>query len=227
MAWTPRSAARLTIRSSCRKDSVGGDGPMWWASSAYRVWMAFRSASEYTATVRIPSSRQARITRTAISPRLAIRIFSNGLPFTDGLIVGWPRSGAFPGPRRQVALDHGAHLLLAVVQGGLGVELPGQRRHRQGGAGGPAQVESQRQVLDQAVQGEEGRLVHAFQVAPAPDLQPRHQAGEQVEGRLPVEAGPGRQRQQLGGEQVATAQHGVGDQLEAGGVPVPPHVLGP
>src|SRR5579884_2477478 len=87
MAWTPRSAARLTIRSSCRKDSVGGDGPMWWASSAYRVWTASRSASEYTATVRIPSSRQARITRTAISPRLATRTFSNGLPFTGAPIV--------------------------------------------------------------------------------------------------------------------------------------------
>mmetsp|Transcript_5983 Transcript_5983/g.17310 ORF Transcript_5983/g.17310 Transcript_5983/m.17310 type:complete len:164 (+) Transcript_5983:1925-2416(+) len=36
------------------------------------------SASEYTATVRTPSRRHVRITRHAISPRLAIRILSNG-----------------------------------------------------------------------------------------------------------------------------------------------------
>ena len=35
------------------------------------VQRASRSASEYTATLRIPSSRHARITRTAISPRFA------------------------------------------------------------------------------------------------------------------------------------------------------------
>src|SRR5437660_4731391 len=38
-----------------------------------RTWRASRSASENTATVASPASRQARITRTAISPRLAIR----------------------------------------------------------------------------------------------------------------------------------------------------------
>jgi uncharacterized protein YndB with AHSA1/START domain len=43
------------------------------ASSAMRTWTAPASASEYTATVRRSSSRQARITRQAISPRLAIR----------------------------------------------------------------------------------------------------------------------------------------------------------
>ena len=36
-----------------------------------------RSASEYTATVLIPSSLQAQMTRRAISPRLAMRIFLN------------------------------------------------------------------------------------------------------------------------------------------------------
>src|SRR5262245_15434179 len=39
------------------------------------TWSASRSASEKTATVRMPRSRQARITRTAISPRLATRTF--------------------------------------------------------------------------------------------------------------------------------------------------------
>src|SRR5262249_3758581 len=50
------------------------------ASSAKRTCKEFRSASEYTATVPIPSSLQAQITRRAISPRLATRIFLN---------IGW------------------------------------------------------------------------------------------------------------------------------------------
>src|SRR5688572_28467953 len=47
------------------------------SSSAKRTCRLSRSASEYTATVWMPSSRQARITRSAISPRLAIRTFLN------------------------------------------------------------------------------------------------------------------------------------------------------
>ena len=47
------------------------------ASSARYVWSDCRSAVEYTATVLIPMARQARITRTAISPRFAMRTFSN------------------------------------------------------------------------------------------------------------------------------------------------------
>ena len=47
------------------------------ASSAKRTCSASASASEWTATVRMPSSRQARMTRRAISPRLAMRIFLN------------------------------------------------------------------------------------------------------------------------------------------------------
>src|SRR5580700_4545450 len=46
-------------------------------SSARRTCMASSSAVEWTATVGMPSSLQARSTRSAISPRLAIRIFSN------------------------------------------------------------------------------------------------------------------------------------------------------
>src|ERR671933_2219324 len=46
-------------------------------SSASRTCMASPSAVECTATVWMPSSLQARSTRKAISPRLAIRIFSN------------------------------------------------------------------------------------------------------------------------------------------------------
>src|SRR4051794_5876522 len=43
-----------------------------YASSARRAWGASRSPSAYTATLARPASRQARMTRTAISPRLAI-----------------------------------------------------------------------------------------------------------------------------------------------------------
>ena len=39
--------------------------------------------SEYTATVAIPSSLQARMIRTAILPRLAIRIFES-TPYVYG-----------------------------------------------------------------------------------------------------------------------------------------------
>src|SRR5258708_7923296 len=46
-------------------------------SSARRTCMASASAVECTATVAIPSSLQARSTRSAISPRLAMRILSN------------------------------------------------------------------------------------------------------------------------------------------------------
>src|ERR1700759_1142125 len=46
-------------------------------SSARRTCMALASASECTATVAMPISLQARWTRRAISPRLAIRILSN------------------------------------------------------------------------------------------------------------------------------------------------------
>src|SRR6185312_9088556 len=47
------------------------------ASSANFTCRLFRSASEYTATVRIPISLHALITRSAISPRLAIRTLRN------------------------------------------------------------------------------------------------------------------------------------------------------
>src|SRR6185295_5949279 len=52
-------------------------GPMHTAWSAKRTCRPWASASEYTATVLTPSSLQAQMTRRAISPRLAIRIFLN------------------------------------------------------------------------------------------------------------------------------------------------------
>src|ERR1700730_8309144 len=66
------------------------------SSSAKRTCREFSSASEYTATVLIPSSRHAMMTRIATSPRLAIRIFLNiasgfyreqPFPVLDGLPV--------------------------------------------------------------------------------------------------------------------------------------------
>src|SRR5213083_714507 len=56
-----------------RYDSAAGGAPRATAESAARTWGASRSASEYTATASSPSSWQARITRRAISPRLATR----------------------------------------------------------------------------------------------------------------------------------------------------------
>src|SRR5436190_17520540 len=53
-------------------------------SSARRTCMASASAVECTATVGMPSSWQARSTRSAISPRLAMRILSN-------IVRGCPR----------------------------------------------------------------------------------------------------------------------------------------
>src|SRR5581483_415152 len=57
--------------------SVLRAGPMHTASSANRTWSELRSASEYTATVEMPSSLHAQMTRRAISPRFATRIFLN------------------------------------------------------------------------------------------------------------------------------------------------------
>src|SRR6266446_2892954 len=56
-----------------------GPPPAHTDSSASFTYLASVSASEYTTTVRMPISRQARCMRSAISPRLAIRIFSNML----------------------------------------------------------------------------------------------------------------------------------------------------
>src|SRR3990172_4929039 len=75
------------ILSMTRYDSAAGGGPIRYASSAHRTWRACRSASEKTATVRIPISWQARSTRTAISPRLAIRIFLNKVGLLQGNVA--------------------------------------------------------------------------------------------------------------------------------------------
>src|SRR5512142_1484160 len=50
---------------------------MQMASSAKRTWSDSASAVEWIATVAMPSSLQARMTRRAISPRFATRTFLN------------------------------------------------------------------------------------------------------------------------------------------------------
>src|SRR6058998_644427 len=100
-------------------------------SSASRTWRLSRSASLNTATVEILSSRQARITRSAISPRLAIRTFRN-MPR-----LGGPQARSLPrprgpgrcgrpsafgqlqiGPRSRLVLHHGVDRLPDAVRGG-------------------------------------------------------------------------------------------------------------
>src|SRR5947209_4882300 len=75
IACAPLRFATSNIFPMLRYDSRAAAGPIAYASSAMRTCKESRSTSEYTATDAMPNSRQARITRTAISPRLAIRIF--------------------------------------------------------------------------------------------------------------------------------------------------------
>ena len=63
------------------------------ALSASRTWRELESASEYTAIVRMPSRRQVRAMRQAISPRLAIKMDSNILGYIRKTGEG-PATGA-------------------------------------------------------------------------------------------------------------------------------------
>src|SRR5512139_2099862 len=80
MASAPVTSAAEIRRATWLYDWAGGGGPMQTDSSARRTCRLSRSAWLNTATVEISSSRQARITRRAISPRLAIRTFRNMPP---------------------------------------------------------------------------------------------------------------------------------------------------
>src|SRR5215472_1847031 len=77
IAWAPVRCAASITRSIRRYDCADGAGPISTASSASSVNAALRSASLCTATVRMPRSRQPRMTRIAISPRLATSTVSN------------------------------------------------------------------------------------------------------------------------------------------------------
>jgi hypothetical protein len=85
MASAPDMAAAETTLAIDKYDSLAGAGPMHTDWSASWTGMESRSTVEWTATLAMPISRQARITRSAISPRLATRIFLNiKLRFGDG-----------------------------------------------------------------------------------------------------------------------------------------------
>ena len=72
-------------------------------SSAMRTCIASESAVEWTATEAMPISRQARITRRAISPRLATRIFWNiGTPISAAATLAQGR-GERKGRKRRRA----------------------------------------------------------------------------------------------------------------------------
>src|ERR1700749_344475 len=75
--------AAESIAATFRYESRAAGGPMQTLSSARRTCIASASAVECTATVGMPSSRQARWMRSAISPRLAMRIFWNKASFQD------------------------------------------------------------------------------------------------------------------------------------------------
>src|SRR6266566_2394607 len=77
IASAPAISAAAMMRGMLRYDSRAGAGPMQTSSSAKRTWRDSRSASEYTATVWMLNSRQALMTRKAISPRFAINTFLN------------------------------------------------------------------------------------------------------------------------------------------------------
>ena len=70
-------SAAAIILGIFKYESLLAGGPIHTASSAKRTCKLSASAVEYTATDLIPISLQVRITRKAISPRLAINIFLN------------------------------------------------------------------------------------------------------------------------------------------------------
>src|ERR1700749_4506517 len=75
--------AAESIAATFRYESRAAGGPTQTLSSAKRTCIASASAVECTATVGMPSSRQARWMRSAISPRLAIRILLNNASGLD------------------------------------------------------------------------------------------------------------------------------------------------
>src|SRR5882724_9449188 len=79
------------------------------ASSASRTWRALASASEYTATVATPSRLAVLMTRHAISPRFAIRIFLN-IPTSQSSCAVSARSLCIR-PDRATFVEEGAESL--------------------------------------------------------------------------------------------------------------------
>src|SRR5258708_23179771 len=82
------------------------------ASSASATWRDCASASEYTATVAMPMRRAVLATRTAISPRLAIRILAS----TGRTLFFLPRAlfHRMLQPGGPALLEKSAHAFLAL-----------------------------------------------------------------------------------------------------------------
>src|ERR1700676_2665346 len=76
MATESVTSAALMMAGMFKYDRADCGGPMHTVSSARSTCLVLKSAVECTATVLIPSSRQARRMRSAISPRLAMTTFS-------------------------------------------------------------------------------------------------------------------------------------------------------
>ena len=89
--------------SMSRYDCAACAGPRRTATSASRTCRASTSASEYTATERMPSWRNVRITRHAISPRFAtstVRMRRGA--FVAGVwVVGFVVTGSLTSGRRR------------------------------------------------------------------------------------------------------------------------------
>src|SRR4051794_33823111 len=75
------------------------------ARSASRAASPSRSAVEVTTTVSMPSARQARMIRTAISPRLATSTRRTGVRAGDGAVTGLVIVRTDP-EQHLVVLDH-------------------------------------------------------------------------------------------------------------------------
>src|SRR5262245_13654220 len=120
MASAPVRRAASRMASMSRYEEAAGGGPMGTAASARRTGRESLSASEYTTTGDRPRSRQARTTRRAISPRLAIRIrciTTRASERNVAVLARWigvllvaqhPQRADDAGPRL-ARLDHGIH----------------------------------------------------------------------------------------------------------------------
>ena len=96
-----------------------------------RTCRASRSRSEYTATLATPSSRHVRMTRTAISPRLAIRTLLSTSRHSDSVLIA-ERVRAPPGARHPLHRHRAARRHRLHQPGGRRAG----RRRRAGGPGG-------------------------------------------------------------------------------------------
>src|SRR3954469_25869695 len=118
------------------------------ASSQACTCFACASASEYTATVRMPSRRAVAATRQAISPRLAIRILVNIV--VSGVVSGCRRPGRRPAEAalRQPGVDVRAPVGDVGAQAAVAVAAEGRQlvELRLPATGGPGLVPALRRI---------------------------------------------------------------------------------